>query len=103
MQEALFCDGTCQSWYHRRCAGVSQAHYQPISKSPKPFLCPMCTFDRQQAVIQDLQSNVQALTEEILQVKASTLLKVPNCTTIVPGSAVGGEDREKGTVGYTGM
>ena len=99
-QEALLCDGTCQCWFHRWCAGVSQAHYNLISKSPEPFLCPTCTFDRQQAVIQDLQSNVQALTEEILQVKASlaTLLKVPNCTTTASGPAAGGEDREKGAV-----
>ena len=60
----------------------------------------MCTFDRQQAVIQDLQSNVKALTEEILEVKASlaTLLKVPNCTTTASGPAARGEDREKGAV-----
>ena len=99
-QEALFCDGTCQCWFHRWCAGVSKARYKLISESPEPFLCPTCTFDRQQAVIQDLQTNVQALTEEILQVKASlaTLLKVPNCTTTASGPAAGGEDREKGAV-----
>ena len=50
--------------------------------------------------IQDLQSNVQALTEEILQVKASlaTLLKVPSYTFTAPGPTAGGEDREKGAV-----
>ena len=54
----------------------------------------------QQAVIQELQSNVQALTEEILQVKASLtmLLKVPNCTTTTSGPRAGGEDREEGAV-----
>ena len=99
-QEALFCEGTCQCWFHRWCAGVSQARYKLIRKSPEPFLCPTCTFDRKQAVIQDLQSNIQALTEEILQVKASlaTLLKVPNCTTTASGPAAGGEDREKAAV-----
>ena len=99
-EEALFCDGSCQCWFHRCCAGVSQARYKLISESPEPYLCPTCTFDRQQAVIQDLQSNVQALTEEILQVKASleTLLKVPSCTYTAPGPAAGGEDREKGAV-----
>ena len=99
-QEALFCDGTCQCWFHRWCAGVSKARYKLISESPEPFLCPTCTFDRQQAVNQDLQTNVQALTEEILQIKASlaTLLKVPNCTTTASGPGAGGEDREKGAV-----
>ena len=66
-QETLFCDGTCQCWFHHWCPGVSQARYKLISASPEPFLCSTCTFDRQQAVIQDLQSNVQALTEEKLQ------------------------------------
>ena len=41
-QEALFCEGTCQKWLHRWCAGVHKDSYASLALSGKPFLCPSC-------------------------------------------------------------
>jgi len=40
-QEAILCEGSCNCWYHRWCAGVSTLRYKALSMSmfaPKPKL-----------------------------------------------------------------
>ena len=70
-QEALFCEGACQCYYQCWCVGVTQARFQPLSESPEPFLCPGCTSQQQQKVIEELQGCVHALIVEILELKAT--------------------------------
>ena len=41
-QEALLCEGTCQKWLHRWCAGVHKENYEALAASDKPFFCPSC-------------------------------------------------------------
>ena len=41
--EAIFCEGRCNMWYHRRCASVSQKLLQELTASEEPFLCLMCS------------------------------------------------------------
>lgn len=36
-QESFFCDGHCQEWVHRQCAGLSMARFTILSKSSAPF------------------------------------------------------------------
>ena len=37
--EALQCEGACQRWFHRYCAGVSQIHFKTLTTSDSPFVC----------------------------------------------------------------
>ena len=30
-EDALFCEGVCQKWIHRRCAGVTREHFEKLS------------------------------------------------------------------------
>ena len=69
-QEALFCDGICQRWFHRRCIGVNREQFELLTDSTEPFYCPACTSQTQHKIILELQDNVKALTSEILQLKA---------------------------------
>ena len=39
-EDSIFCDGTCKSWIHRRCGGLSAAQVKVVSSSSEPFLCP---------------------------------------------------------------
>ncbi len=93
-QEALICEGNCNAWYHRWCAGVSTLRYESLSSSEEPFLCPSCTADRHQQSILELQSNVKSLSDEVRELKAiiATLQKSnmdknsnPTPNSIVPG------------------
>ena len=70
-QEAIFCEGSCNTWYHRWCAGVSSQRYEVLSSSEEPFHCPSCTADKQQQSILELQTRVQSLLEEVCKLEAT--------------------------------
>ena len=36
-EDALFCEGKCQAWLHRRCACITKARFDRISTSEAPF------------------------------------------------------------------
>ena len=73
-QEAILCEGCCNAWYHRWCAGVSTARYEALSLSDEPFLCPVCAMESQQRSILDLQSTVRALSEEVNDLRAALVI-----------------------------
>jgi len=41
-EDSIFCEGACDSWVHRRCAGQPKIVIESIKLSDKPFLCPFC-------------------------------------------------------------
>ena len=57
-EDVLFCEGSCQRWYHRWCVGVCREQFQPLTESSEPFLCHLCISRKQQSVILELQENV---------------------------------------------
>ena len=77
-QDALFCEGVCQRWLHRWCAGVTSERYVVLSSIEDPFHCPSCTVAGQQAAITAQQADiaclrecVNALTDEVRALKAT--------------------------------
>ena len=42
-EDSIYCDGICQEWLHRRCAGLSVAAFKAINKDPESpfFLSPL--------------------------------------------------------------
>ena len=78
VQDALFCEGDCQCWLHRWCAGVTRERYAVLSSDEEPFLCLSCTVAGQQAAITAQQADiaclrecVNALTSEVRALKAT--------------------------------
>jgi hypothetical protein len=63
--EAIQCEGTCQKWHHRLCAGVSKFHYDELADSPKPFICWLCSDSLHRAMIQNLQQEIAPLKASI--------------------------------------
>ena len=44
-KEAIFCEGECRKWLHKRCAGFSwfsKPSFKTVTSSGKPFYCPRC-------------------------------------------------------------
>jgi len=68
-EEALQCDGACQKWIHRWCAGVHKDHYAVLASSDKPFLCPSCCLSEHRQLIMSLLDTVESLKNEIRQLK----------------------------------
>ena len=99
--DALFCEGSCQRWYHRWCVNVSQEDYKLLADSSDPFICPACTAKKQSTIIQQLQSAIQSLNTEVQDLKAMvTALQSSSCGSL-QGAAIGdtetggGESRAK--------
>jgi len=71
---------------------VGQARFQKLTESTEPFLCPTCTSENQQKAIEELRGNVQALTTEILELKAAMagLQKLSNSTAADLPTETGG-------------
>ena len=60
--DAIHCDGICDSWLHRRCAG--------LSKSDSKFLCPHCHLHDLISEVTSLKSIVSNLTAELSSIKS---------------------------------
>lgn len=62
--EAVFCEGKCQRWLHRRCASIGQDLLASLSASDEPFLCLICSYS-------SLQQKVTDLSDEVTRLKAT--------------------------------
>ena len=82
-QEALLCEGKCDCWYHRWCAGVSKERFAALSDSEEPFLCPSCASERQQCTVHELQDMVRCLANEVRELKAT--VAALQCSSSSPG------------------
>ena len=68
--DALFCEGFCLAWAHRKCMGLSKQLYKIIFKSDDPFLCSYCSLAFYQKEITNLSERVNSLTLEITHLKS---------------------------------
>jgi len=70
--EAVFCEGSCQGWLHRKCAGVTHPALDKLDESDTEYFCSHCTLVNQNKeinnltnIIKDLNSSIKSLTETI--------------------------------------
>ena len=68
-QDAVLCEGPCQGWLHRRCAGLSKSAFKSVSNSTDPFYCPYCRLKAYEAQLLDLKSTLCAVTAELSKLK----------------------------------
>ena len=69
-EDAVYCEGDCQGWLHRRCVCMSKKLYITIGKSNDPFFCPHCKFDAQQKEVDKLRDTVKTLSNELALLKS---------------------------------
>lgn len=70
--DAVFCDGKCQSWLHRHCAGLSRVRFRIVTDSKGAFYCPQCQIETNATVISSLKSSIESLKKEIETMKAQS-------------------------------
>ena len=83
-QDSVQCDGTCDTWLHTRCAGLSKAAFKAVSESDDPFYCPQCRLDKQDLELKSLRvlacslsSKLSAVCGELAELKSSASPVVP--------------------------
>ena len=69
-QGAVFCEGKCDAWLHRQCAGLSQRLFKLYHKGDDPFHCPNCRLNMQELQIQQLKSTIESLHKEVSELKS---------------------------------
>ena len=72
-QEAVFCDGQCDDWLHRQCAGLSRSRFIEISKTEDPFYCPHCLLTQQGDEIASLKLQLTQIFKEFSEFKNKVL------------------------------
>ena len=65
--DAVFCEGICQAWIHRKCVSMSKVVYEKVGKSDDPYICPNCIIIKQSQEITELKIIVKDLTNKIDQ------------------------------------
>ena len=68
--EAVFCEGECQGWIHRQCAGLTHPAFNSLSESI-PYLCSYCICTRQYKEICSLRNQVKDLTNRLAKFEES--------------------------------
>ena len=54
-QESIFCEGVCNAWLHRSCAGLNKITFAALVKSKEKFFCPSCRMREYQSEISKLR------------------------------------------------
>ena len=75
-QDSILCEGSCQSWLHRRCAGLTKAEFANISNRPDyKFCCSRCRLGKSESELELLKEKVAALESKLEALLASSLVK----------------------------
>ena len=69
IDEAIQCEGRCQKWIHRHCAGITKTLFEELAGSSKQFACLYCSDSGNKEVIESLKAEVSVLRAEITELK----------------------------------
>lgn len=68
--DAIFCEGACQEWLHRQCAGLSKVNFDSAKSSNLPFLCPCCLLTAKSKELSLLKDTVDKLVADLSDLKS---------------------------------
>lgn len=81
--EAVECEGICAAWMHRKCASLSKAAFESVSKSKDPFYCSQCKLGKMELEVESLRGQIATLAGKLastcdeISVLKSALKKPP--------------------------
>ena len=71
-EDAVLCEGSCQKWFHRYCAGISLTCFRSLSNSSTPFVCWLCSQELHRTIVSQVQAEITALREEVVELRKDT-------------------------------
>lgn len=77
-EDSIFCEGACQRWLHRSCAGLPDPAFDLIRNSDESFYCFPCAMAVHKSEVKELRSVVDALSKELTDLKSSIASPVVN-------------------------
>ena len=64
-EDAVFCEGFCQSWMHRQCIGMSIPILRGLTMSQAPFYCIYCSQNK----ITELKNRIETLETQLVSLQ----------------------------------
>ena len=58
--QAVYYEGDCQGWLHRKCVGMTNKLYLALGQSEEPYFCPHCTCKVLQEEINSLKDTTKS-------------------------------------------
>ncbi len=102
-QESIMCEGECNKWLHRGCAGLSKKRFVALRDSSEVFVCLSCCLKAHTKEIRELWDDIKFLKEEIAELKSAQSTSVSmhgeKSVQSTPGSTR--EDAIRSTEVYT--
>ena len=70
-EDSIYCEGYCEAWIHRRCAGLSVTNFAAFSDSGEnhTYFCLYCELQAQKAEIENLMSTITLLQTTLSELK----------------------------------
>jgi len=72
--EAVFCEGDCQGWIHRKCAGPTRSAFNRLGESDTQYLCSQCMLANQNSEINKLMNTIRDLNASIVSLAETITL-----------------------------
>ena len=70
-EDSIFCDGACQRWLHRTCAGLTDPAFDTIrNQSDEKFYCYQCFVALHFLQMKELRDSIDHLTKEVSSLKS---------------------------------
>ena len=69
--EAVYCEGGCAAWFHRKCSGLSKSAYAMAGESESPFYCVYCMQSMYKKEFIELREQIHTLTFKITELLES--------------------------------
>ena len=69
--DCIYCEGSCEAWLHRKCAGLSQTNFSEHRQlgDKEAFFCLHCQLKAYKVELTALKSSVQSLSNMISQIE----------------------------------
>ena len=68
--DAIYCEGGCDGWLHRSCAGLSKVLFDVWRDCDDPFFCPHCRISKQEEVLSSMQTTIHLLLQDVESLKS---------------------------------
>ena len=64
-EDFLKCEGPCQQYMHRYCAGLTRTYYNELEASDEPFKCMPCSLKSQNQIVASLLTTIEELKTQV--------------------------------------
>ena len=70
-EDSIYCEGYCDAWIHRRCAGLSSTNFKTLREAgdDQTFFCLYCELQAHKAEIENLISSFTELQKQLFDLK----------------------------------